>query len=181
MAYAGVLDIGPAKSALPGLWPLLYNAKKQGVIQKNAVTIALIREGIRSPDLPGGTITYGNVDTKNCAPNVKYMKAIGNDSSIVLWDRGSFDGFEAPRPTGDVWKADFGFETFGQRFEIPGSEVIRPLDVKLPNDCIFNVFGVDIFPGFFSVGAALARKYWLVFDYDNVQLGFSENFVLGAF
>ncbi|KAH7705408.1 hypothetical protein AAVH_27386 [Aphelenchoides avenae] len=44
-----------------------------------------------------------------------------------------------------------------------------------PNFCIFNVYASDLYPGFFSVGAALARKYCLVFNYDNVQLGLSEN------
>ncbi|KAH7716276.1 aspartic protease 2B [Aphelenchoides avenae] len=217
MAYDGVLGIGPAAFAVPGISPLLYNAKQQGVIQKNVVSVALIREGIRSPDLPGGTITYGDVDTKNCATNVKYIQAMDNDPSIASLDRVSFGDFEAPRPAGDVWKADFGFETFvldgptkvtdglakvagaqkneygvyqiacnvtvpslfltlsGQRFEIPGAELVRPLSATGP-DCIFNVYGSDIVPGFFSLGAALARKYCLVFDYDNVQLGFSTNF-----
>ncbi|KAH7705407.1 aspartic protease [Aphelenchoides avenae] len=111
MAYDGVLGIGPAAFAVPGIAPLLYNAKQQGVIQRNVVTLALIREGIRSPDLPGGTITYGDADTKNCDPNVKYMKVIDNDPSIASLERVSFGGFEAPRPAGEVWKADFGFET----------------------------------------------------------------------
>ncbi|KAH7716277.1 aspartic protease 2 [Aphelenchoides avenae] len=111
MAYDGVLGIGPAKSALPGMWPLLFNAKQQGVIQKNVVTVALIREGIQSPDLPGGTITYGDVDTKNCGQDVKYIPAMDKDPSVVSLDRVSFGGFEAKRPGGDVWKADFGIAT----------------------------------------------------------------------
>ncbi|KAH7716274.1 aspartic protease [Aphelenchoides avenae] len=111
MAYDGVLGIGPGKSALPGMWPVLYNAKQQGVIQRNVVTVALIREGVRSPDLPGGTITYGDVDTRNCDPNVEYIQAMDKDPSILSLDRVSFNGFEAARTAGDVWTADFGFET----------------------------------------------------------------------
>ncbi|KAH7693855.1 aspartic protease 2B, partial [Aphelenchoides avenae] len=63
----------------------------------------------------------------------------------------------------------------GQRFEIPGSELIRPSDASDPSNCIFNVSGSDWMPNVFAVGAALARKYCLVFDYDNIRLGFSEN------
>lgn len=101
--------IGPAAFALPGITPVLYNAKQQGVILKNVVTLALIREGIRSPDLPGGTVRYGDVDRKNCGPNVKYIPAMDGDPSMAPLDRVSFGGFEAPRHAGDVWKADFGF------------------------------------------------------------------------
>ncbi|KAH7710866.1 aspartic protease 9, partial [Aphelenchoides avenae] len=89
--------------------PLLYNAKQQGVIQKNVVTVALIREGSGSQDLPGGTITYGDVDTKNCDPNVKYMKATDKDLSTMSLDAFSLGGFETARPTADVWKANLGF------------------------------------------------------------------------
>lgn len=89
--------------------PLLSNAKQQGVIQRNVVTVALIRETSESPDLPGGTITYGDVDMKNCAPNVKYIPAMDDDPTIVTLDRVSFGGFEAPRPAGHVWRVDFDF------------------------------------------------------------------------
>ncbi|KAH7696638.1 aspartic protease 2, partial [Aphelenchoides avenae] len=111
MAYDGVLGIGPRSQdfVVPGITPLLYNAKQQGVIQKNVLTIALIREGIRSPDLPGGTITYGDVDNKNCGPNVKYIQAMEKDPSILSLDDVSFGGFQAPRPGGEEWVADFGF------------------------------------------------------------------------
>ncbi|KAH7709634.1 aspartic protease 9 [Aphelenchoides avenae] len=212
------LGIGPAAFALPGITPVLYNAKQQGVILKNVVTLALIREGIRSPDLPGGTVRYGDVDRKNCGPNVKYIPAMDGDPSMAPLDRVSFGGFEAPRHAGDVWKADFGFNNLalvgpskvmdglakvagatkddgsgiyniacnttvpslfltlkGHRLEIPGSELVGPIVAEIPDERIFNVYGEDKVPGLFSVGAALARKYCLVFDYDNVQLGFSTN------
>ncbi|KAH7716271.1 aspartic protease 2B [Aphelenchoides avenae] len=216
-AYDGVLGVGQALLGLPGITPLLYNAKQQGVIQRNVVTLALIREGIRSPDLPGGTITYGDVDIKNCGQTVTYIQAMDNDPSVLSLDGVSFGGFEAPRPAGDVWRADFGFENTvlsgpmnvtdglakvagaqkdgygnyniacnatvpslfltlsGQRFEIPGAELIRASDARDPSNCIFNVFGEDMIPGIFVVGAALARNYCLVFDYDDALLGFSRN------
>lgn len=61
----------------------------------------------------------------------------------------------------------------GERFEVPGSELVRPLQAKYTHSCIFNVFGSDFPANFYRVGAALAREYCLVFDYVNVQLGFS--------
>lgn len=67
------------------------------------------------------------------------------------------------------------FLTFGATtVEIPGSELVKPLSASDPN-CILNVFGDDTFPGFFLVGASLARKYCLAFDYDGLQMGFAAN------
>ncbi|KAH7705410.1 aspartic protease 2B, partial [Aphelenchoides avenae] len=63
----------------------------------------------------------------------------------------------------------------GQRFDIPASELIGPIEAAEPDINIFNVYGDDRGPGKFFVGAALGKKYCLVFDYDNVQLGFSTN------
>ncbi|KAH7704916.1 aspartyl protease-like protein [Aphelenchoides avenae] len=56
---------------------------------------------------------------------------------------------------------------------IPPEELfVRPFGATVP-DCIFNVrAGQD----FFSIGAALARGYCLIFDYDNVKFGFSWNY-----
>lgn len=62
----------------------------------------------------------------------------------------------------------------GERLGIPGTELIRRSDAADPSSCIFNVFGSEI-PEIFSVGVALARNYCLLFDYDNMRLGFSSN------
>lgn len=64
------------------------------------------------------------------------------------------------------------FLTLGeQRLEIPSSELVKPLDAMNP-DCYLSVNGAY---SDFYVGAALARKNCLIFDYDNVKLGFSAN------
>ncbi|KAH7694403.1 aspartic protease, partial [Aphelenchoides avenae] len=191
-AYDGVLGIGSPSFAVQGITPLLDNAKQQGAIQKNVVTVALIREGIQSPDLPGGSITYGGVDTKYCGPNVTYIRPLDKVPSIVSLDRVSFGGFEAPRPAGTEWRAGLSFANTaltgstkvinglakaagaledgngayfipcnaelpslfltlnGQRFEIPGSELVQAELAVDPNLCIFNVYASDMYPGLFS-------------------------------
>ncbi|KAH7678256.1 aspartic protease, partial [Aphelenchoides avenae] len=79
-----------------GLVPLLQNAKAQKVIPSHVVTVALIREGVKSPDLPGGTVTYGGVDGKNCDPKVSYVPAWQNDDPTILtMDGVSFGSYQS--------------------------------------------------------------------------------------
>lgn len=67
------------------------------------------------------------------------------------------------------------FLTFnGQQYEIPPSELVRPVSAT-DSDCILNVYANDYFPNFFSLGASIARKYCLIFDFDNVKLGLASN------
>ncbi|KAH7721246.1 aspartyl protease-like protein [Aphelenchoides avenae] len=169
-----------------------------------------MRDGVDSPDLPGGTITYGGVDTNNCDSKVTYIPAADDDPSELPLARISFGAFEeksakwtatlsfdgtALKGPADVVdglakaigatkdKYDFYniacnatvpslFLTFGdQHLEIPPSELIKPLDAMNPN-CYLSVSGAY---SDFYVGAALAKKNCLVFDYDNVKFGFSAN------
>lgn len=89
-----------------GLDPLLQNAKAQKIILSHVVTVALIREGVKSPNLPGGTITYGGLDEKNCDPKVSYIPAwLNDDPSVVTMDGMSFGSYQAK---GVSWTASLG-------------------------------------------------------------------------
>ncbi|KAH7695060.1 aspartic protease 2B, partial [Aphelenchoides avenae] len=208
--------LAPSSFNWPGVGPLV-NAKKQGIIAKNVVTIALIREGVNSPDLPGGTITYGAADKKNCGDVTAYVPAFnenGYPSDLSL--EGITFGGVNEKPAAVAWRGDLSFETTalngpvkvidaltreagaksdgtgfykiacdakvpslflnisGHQYEIPPSELITPLSAT-DSDCIFNVFGDTTVKASFYLGASLARKYCLIFDYDNFKLGFAPN------
>lgn len=91
-----------------GLVPLLENAKAHGLITSHVVTVALIREGVDSPDLPGGTITYGGVDKTNCDPRISYIPASSGDPSVLTVDGMSFGIFQA---TDVSWTASLELTT----------------------------------------------------------------------
>lgn len=95
----------------PGVGPLL-NAKKQGIIAKNVVTIALIREGVHSPDLPGGTITYGDLDEKNCGAVTAYVSAFNEIEypSDLSLEGISFGGVNE-KPDALAWRGTLSFDT----------------------------------------------------------------------
>ncbi|KAH7718268.1 aspartic protease [Aphelenchoides avenae] len=212
--------IGPADNWIPGIVPPLVNAKKQGVIEKNVVSIALIREGTESPDLPGGTVTYGAADTKNCDAVMSYIPAteVGlGDPSVLPLQGINFGNLQARPEVNVAWTAYIGlgatavkgpievikalaqevgakvdglgrypitcnasvpslYLTFGgQRYEIPPSELVRPLS-EASSQCVLNIYGdTGYSPSLFSIGAALARKYCLIFDFDNLRFGFAPN------
>ncbi|KAH7698510.1 CBN-ASP-6 protein, partial [Aphelenchoides avenae] len=110
-AYDGILGLAPSSFNWPGVGPLV-NAKKQGIIAKNVVTIALIREGVHSPDLPGGTITYGDVDKKNCGDVAAYVPAFnenGYPSDLSL--EGITFGGVVEKPAAVAWRGDLSFDT----------------------------------------------------------------------
>lgn len=89
--------------------PLLLNAKQQGLVNHNMFTIALRRDGDASPNLPGGTITYGDVDTKNCGAIKAYVPWSDFNPGYLPLDAVSFGGFQSTKPAGDDWEAVFSF------------------------------------------------------------------------
>lgn len=111
--FAGIkclLGIG-VSYFLKGYVPPLLNAKNQGIIDKNVVTVALIREGLRSPDLPGGTITYGDVDAKNCGAVMAHLPALEGDPAFVSLEGLTFGSVRAQPDAEVVWEASFYFGT----------------------------------------------------------------------
>ncbi|KAH7721060.1 aspartic protease 2B [Aphelenchoides avenae] len=109
-AFDGVLGIGAGFDRNPGMIPPLVNAKQQGLVKHNMFTIALRRDGDASPNLPGGTITYGDVDTKNCGAIKAYIPSSRFGYQQVSLDDLSFGGFQSTRPSGTRWSATISFE-----------------------------------------------------------------------
>ncbi|KAH7680048.1 CBN-ASP-6 protein, partial [Aphelenchoides avenae] len=90
---------------VPGMVPLLLNAKQRGIVKHNMFTIALKREGNGSANLPGGTITYGDLDMLNCGTVKAYVPSIDIRPTYVYLDAVSFGGFQAAPPRGAQWIA----------------------------------------------------------------------------
>ncbi|KAH7697788.1 hypothetical protein AAVH_35128 [Aphelenchoides avenae] len=63
----------------------------------------------------------------------------------------------------------------GEQYEIPPSELVRPSFSATKRECVLNVFGDSAMDNYFTIGTGLARKYCLIFDHDNLQLGFASN------
>ncbi|KAH7707967.1 aspartic protease 2B [Aphelenchoides avenae] len=108
-----------AKDRIPGL-PPLYHAKALGLISRAAITVALKRDGPNAPDLPGGTVTYGDVDATNCGSLTYYGSIDG--TSLVL-EAVSLGATQAMPPAGVQWTTDFGLDTL--TFVGPSS-VVQP-------------------------------------------------------
>lgn len=108
MLFCLVLDPGTELYGQQGLVPLLKSAERQKVIASNVVTVALRREGVNSPDLPRGTITYGGLDEKNWGPKVSYIPALsgGDPSSLPMYGL-SFGSFQAAKAN---WTISLGFD-----------------------------------------------------------------------
>lgn len=90
--------------------PLLVNAKQQGLVKNNMFTVALRRDGDASPNLPGGTITYGDLDTNNCGAVKAYIPSRSGPAYLQL-DALSFGGFQSTKPAGSTWEAVFSFSS----------------------------------------------------------------------
>uniref|UniRef100_A0A914YD27 Peptidase A1 domain-containing protein n=1 Tax=Panagrolaimus superbus TaxID=310955 RepID=A0A914YD27_9BILA len=52
--------------------PILFNAFKQGLLDKPIFTVYLQERGPKK-NVPGGFITYGGLDTEHCSPDVDYV------------------------------------------------------------------------------------------------------------
>lgn len=92
--------------AKPAVWysPIM-NAADQGLVPSNVVTFALRRAGATSPNLAGGTVTLGGVDTTNCGPVQTYIKAGVDDPALVKLEAVLFGTLQAVPPTNVQWTA----------------------------------------------------------------------------
>ncbi|CEF70266.1 Aspartic peptidase family and Aspartic peptidase domain-containing protein [Strongyloides ratti] len=76
----GILGLAFPAISVDGVLPPIFNAQKQGLLDKPIFTVYLQHKGLVYGK-PGGTYTYGDIDTKNCGPVIAYEKL----SSSTYW------------------------------------------------------------------------------------------------
>lgn len=89
--------------------PLLENAKQRGLVKHSMYTIALRRDGAEAPNLPGGTITYGDLDTENCGAVKVFVPSSGFSPQLLPLDALSFEEFQPIKPVANDSIAWFRF------------------------------------------------------------------------
>jgi hypothetical protein len=100
---------------IAGYVPLIMTAYTQGAIDAPQFTLALETHGASATELPGGTITYGGVDTDNCGDIIGTYPV----HNLLLEAIGMGSGVLKP-PSGHVWSASFLFSS---------TVIAGPLDV----------------------------------------------------
>ncbi|CEF70268.1 Aspartic peptidase family and Aspartic peptidase domain-containing protein [Strongyloides ratti] len=76
----GILGLAFPSISIDGILPPTFNAQKQGLLDKPIFT-AYLQHIQPANGKPGGSFTFGDVDTKNCGPIIAYEKL----SSSTYW------------------------------------------------------------------------------------------------